>query len=299
LLYGGTALNLATTNEKSIMTSRTQKGFWAIGLVVVLFATLAAFVYLASEARITARYTLPSSIMRPSQAPDAVRRGAHLAMIYGCEDCHTASGAPAFTGQVLHIQPGLTLAAPNLRRFLKHRGPGLFDIALRRALTPGAQAVWDMPSNAYVYMRDQDIAALLAYFASLPVIGNEPSGMHFSFRARLAVLAGTLRPANPYGLGLVGPRQLGPAYDGGRYLAMMSCSGCHGADLDGKPGDAPDLRVIQVYDRPQFFALLRQGVVPRGRSAPVMAKLARRGFQAFKDYEINALYDYLKARAKP
>ncbi|MEL5849450.1 MAG: hypothetical protein U7M05_08825 [Candidatus Igneacidithiobacillus chanchocoensis] len=281
------------------MTERTQRGFLVLGLVVALVATLAAFVYLASEARITARYTLPSSIMRPASTPGAVQRGAHLAMIYGCEDCHTAPGNPAFTGNMLHVQPGLTLAAPNLRRFLKHRGPGLFDIALRRALTPGAQAIWDMPSNAYVYMSDQDMAALLAYFSSLPVIGNAPSGMHFSFRARLAVLAGTLRPANPYGLGLIGPRELGPAYDGGRYLAMMSCSGCHGTDLDGKPNGAPDLRVIQAYDRPQFFALLRQGVVPRGRSAPVMAKLARRRFRALKDYEINALYDYLKARAEP
>lgn len=280
------------------MTDRTQRIVWAFGLGLALLATLAAFVYLASEARITARYTLPSSIMRPAKAPDAVRRGAHLAMIYGCEDCHTAPGAPAFTGNILHVRPGLTLAAPNLRRFLKARGPGLFDIALRRALTPDAQAVWDMPSNAYVYMSDQDIEALLAYFASLPVIGPHPKGMTFSFRARLAVLAGTLRPANPYGLGRRGPRELGPAYDGGRYLAMMSCSGCHGADLDGKPERAPDLRIIQNYDRPQFFALLRQGVAPAGRNAPAMAKLAKRRFRAFRDYEINALYDYLKARAR-
>ena len=281
------------------MTDRTQKAFLAIGLALALLATLAAFVYLASEARITARYTLPSSIMRPAKAPDAVRRGAHLAMIYGCEDCHTAQGAPAFTGSTLHVRPGLTLAAPNLRRFLNDHGPGLFDIALRRALTPGAQAIWDMPSNAYVYMSDHDIEALLAYFASLPVIGPQPSGMTFNFRARLAVLAGTLRPANPYGLGRRGPRELGPAYDGGRYLAMMSCSGCHGADLDGRPDHVPDLRVIQAYDRPQFFALLRQGMVPVGRDAPVMVKLAKRRFRAFRDYEINALYDYLKARAKP
>ncbi|MDE2463192.1 MAG: hypothetical protein KGO02_05720, partial [Alphaproteobacteria bacterium] len=267
--------------------------------IVALLATLAAFVYLASEARITERYTLPSSIMRPAKGPQAVRRGAHLAMIYGCRDCHTAPAGQAFTGNMLHVSPGLTLAAPNLRRFLKRRGPGLFDIALRRALTPNAQAIWDMPSNAYVYMSDSDIEALLAYFGSLPVIGPAPSGRRFSFRARLAVLAGTLRPANPYGLGRRGPREVGPAYNGGRYLAMMSCSGCHGAYLDGKPGGAPDLRVISVYDRAQFFALLRQGTVPAGRYAPVMAKLAERRFRAFKDYEINAIYDYLTARAQP
>ena len=296
--YGLDALNLCVANDENIMTDRTRRGFWAIGLVLALLAALAAFVYLVSEAHITARYTLPSSIMRPAKAPGAVRRGAHLAMIYGCADCHTARGRPAFTGNTLHVRPGLTLAAANLRRFLKDRGPGLFDIALRRALTPGALAIWDMPSNAYVYMSDQDIEALLAYFASLPVIGPRPSGMSFSFRARLAVLAGTLRPANPYDLGRRGPRELGPAYDGGRYLAMMSCSGCHGADLDGKPDHAPDLRIIRAYDRSQFFALLRQGVVPAGREAPVMAKLAKRRFQAFRDYEINALYDYLKARAQ-
>ena len=52
------------------------------------------------------------------------------------------------------------------------------------------------------------------------------------------------------------------------------------------------------YSRTQFFALLHGGKTASGRRAPEMGRLAGARFSAFKDYEVDALYAYLTARAE-
>ena len=89
---------------------------------------------------------------------------------------------------------------------------------------------------------------------------------------------------------------MGPRYDGGRYLARVACAECHGTDFKGQ-GYAPDLNILARYSRPAFFDLLRGGAGVNGRFLPVMHHLAPIRFHAFADYEIMALYDYLAARA--
>ena len=205
--------------------------------------------------------------------------------------------APMRTGRMRQVAPGLAVAAPNLRRFVAVNSDADFDRAVRHGLAPSARALWDMPSGSYIYMRDNDLAAILGWLQSLPVTGPAWAAPAFSFRGRLAVLAGTLSPVDPYDLGRHPPRDTGPRYDGGRYLAAMACSSCHGTDLKGA-GGAPDLAVAASYDRGRFFALMRRGWVPPGRHAPVMAGLAAKRFAVFKDYEIDALYAYLVERAR-
>jgi hypothetical protein len=89
---------------------------------------------------------------------------------------------------------------------------------------------------------------------------------------------------------------MGPRYDGGRYLARIACSECHGTDLSGTTG-APDLIRVAAYSRPAFFNLLRRGWGAHGRAVPTMRRLAQTRFHGFADYEILALFDYLSARA--
>jgi cytochrome c553 len=265
----------------------------AAGLVAALAALVPGIIYLRSEALVVRRYTLPSSVIEAAKTDEERRWGKHVAMVYGCSDCHGA----AMTGRMEMIPPGLTLAAPNLRRFAASYPDGDFDWAVRRGLSPSARALWVMPSASYVYMRDTDLADILGWLRTLPVKGPDWPEPQFSFRARLAILAGGLKPVDPYDLGRSPPRDVGPRYDGGRYLAAMACSSCHGTDLKGS-GRAPDLSVVSAYSRLRFFALMRHGQVPAGRHAPRMALLSRTRFSEFKDYEIDALYAYLTERAR-
>jgi cytochrome c553 len=265
------------------------------GLVgAVAFAALSiAAIYLVSEAMIVRRYTLPSSIVRATVTRQSIAWGRHVATIFGCRDCHGA----ALTGRMIYRAPGLYIAAPNLRRFAAEHSDGEFDFAVRHGLAPSARALWVMPSQAYVYMRDSDLISILAYLRGKPPMGVHWPVPDFSFPARLAVLTGRLVPVDPYDLGRHPPRSVGPRYDGGRYLAAMACSSCHGTDLTGK-GDAPDLKVTANYSRSAFFALMYGGHVLSGHHAPEMARLAAARFHAFKDYETDALYAYLIQRAR-
>jgi cytochrome c553 len=272
----------------------TLKRIAIAGATLVALAILGWLgVYLASEALIVRRYTLPSSIVEASTRPAALERGARLATVFGCRDCHGAD----LTGRMMQAQPGLAIAAPSLVRFAARHSDADFDRAVRRGLTPSARAIWVMPSGAYVYMRDADLAAIIGYLRAQPVRGPVWPEPRFSMRARLAVLAGRLAPVDPYDLGRHPPLDAGPRYDGGRYLAAMACSGCHATDLTGTSA-APDLKVAARYSRTQFFALMRTGEVPRDHLAPRMARLARTRFNVLKDYEIDALYAYLVARVK-
>ncbi len=263
----------------------------AAGLVAGLVFFVSAAVYLASEAMLVRRFTLPSSIIHAATQPADIAWGEHLSTIFGCRDCHGAH----LRGRLMSISPGLMIAAPNLRRFAASATDADFDRAVRHGLAPSARALWVMPSAAYVYMRDSDLADIVGYIRSLPPAGPAWLEPHFSLQARLAVLTGKLSPVDPYDLGRYPPLNVGPHWDGGRYLAAMACSSCHATDLTGS-GTAPDLKIVASYSRSQFFALVRTGQAPARHHAPAMAQLAKTRFSAFKDYEIDALYSYLVER---
>lgn len=274
------------------------KWMWAVaGAVFALGLFAVAAIYLGSEALIVRRYTLPSSIVHAAAAPADLAWGRHVATIYGCADCHGAD----LSGRMMTVPPGLRVEAPSLRSFAAERSDADFDRAVRHGLAPSARALWVMPSQAYVYMRDSDLADIIGYLrAHPPARADAPPAEttpDFSFAARFAVLDGSLAPVNPYDLGRHPPRDVGPRYDGGRYLAAMACSSCHGTDLGGTAA-APDLGIAAKYSRIQFFELMHSGRTASGRPAPEMERLAGTRFDAFRDYEIDALYAYLVQRAR-
>ena len=275
------------------MTGPRTRGLTGLAIALAMAALVPVAVYLASEALIVRRYTVPSSIIHARVTPRTVAWGRHVATIFGCRDCH----GDDLTGRMIYRAPGLFIAAPNLTRFAAENSDAQFDFAVRQGLAPSARALWVMPSAAYVYMRDTDLTAIIAALRARPAKGRVWPKPDFSFPARVAVLMGKLAPVDPYDLGRHPPRSVGPRYDGGRYLAAMACSSCHGTDLTGK-GAAPDLKVTAAYSRSQFFALMYAGRALPGHHAPEMARLAAARFHAFKDYETSALYAYLVQRAR-
>jgi cytochrome c553 len=249
------------------------------------------YVYLASEAVIERRYTLPSSLIKASEGADAIAHGKRFMTIAGCFGCH----GDALTGRVLHPAPDFTIESGSLRALGATYTDGDFERAIRRGLTPDARAVWVMPSASYAYMHEDDVEDVIAYIRSLPAAGAPAPKPHFDFRARRAILDGTLVPASPNADQILTPPDEGPQFDGGRYLAMTACSACHGGDLSGS-ADAPDLDVAASYTREQFFDLMRRGWSRDGRPLKVMHALAKSRFHILFDYEIDALYKYLVAR---
>jgi cytochrome c553 len=265
---------------------------------VVLAAALAlwwaqpVYVWLASEAVIGQRYTLPRSLVHADSTPEALARGARLVRLAGCTGCHGVDLA----GKRLH-EP-FAIYASNLRALTPVYADEDFDRAIRRGLRPDASSLWVMPSQAYVYVRDADIAAILGYLRVLPPRGRITPPPSFSPAERSAIVRGDLQPVADLALTQMPAISLGPHYDGGRYIAMLACGVCHGGELSGSPdGLAPDLNVIVRYTRPAFFNLLHKGGGAHGRRLRTMGPLAKQRFHILQDWEIDPLYAYLTARA--
>jgi cytochrome c553 len=144
-------------------------------------------------------------------------------------------------------------------------------------------------------MRDKDVEAIISYIRAQPADRANPHKLKFDWNARKAIVAGRLVPMTPKADEILSPADLGPRFDGGRYLASISCAQCHGGDLTGS-GYAPDLNIAAKYTRTQFFQLLYDGRSRGGKWIPTMSPLARARFRYFHDYEVNAIYDYLIAR---
>jgi len=263
----------------------------AAGVAAAAWLLSLFYIYLASEAVIERRYTLPSSLIHASTDPEAIKRGKHWMIVSGCFGCH----GDDLGGRLVRINPYLPIWSGDLTAFAARNTDGDLERAIRHGLTPDAKPMWVMPSDTFAYMRDNDVEDVISYIRAQPAHDVPLRKTRFDWAARKAIVAGKLVPKSPKADEILNPADEGPRYDGGRYLASISCAQCHGGDLTGS-GYAPDLNIAAKYTRTQFFQLLYQGRSRAGKWIPVMSPLARARFRYFHDYEVNALYDYLIAR---
>jgi cytochrome c553 len=273
------------------MNPWVRRGGAALLLALAIWLAIPTYTWLAADAVIERRYSLPRSLVLADRSPEAIARGARLVVLTGCTGCHGKNLA----GKELQ-EPGFTIAASNLRALTETYADEDFDRALRRGLRPDASSLWLMPSQSYVYMHDADVAAILGYLRALGQKGTITPPTDFPFAARKLIAGGKLQPVAPLAMTQMPAISLGPHYDGGRYLAMIACGSCHGGDLTGSEA-APDLDVVRRYTRVQFYQLMRRGWSNDGRRLRTMAPLARARFHNFADWEIDPLYAYLRARA--
>jgi mono/diheme cytochrome c family protein len=266
-----------------------KSGGAALLPALAIWLAIPAYTWLAADAVIERRYSLPRSLVQADRSPEAIARGARLVVLTGCTGCHGKDLA----GKSL-ADPGFTIAASNLRALTKTYADEDFDRAIRRGLRPDASSLWVMPSQSYVYMHDSDVAAILGYLRALGPKGSISPPPDFPFAARKRIASGELQPVAPLAMTQMPALSLGPHYDGGRYLAMIACGSCHGGDLTGSE-IASDLNIVRRYTRTQFFQLMRRGWSNDGRRLKTMPPLARARFHRLADWQIDALYAYLMA----
>src|ERR1051325_6765514 len=146
---------------------------WLIGGGVAVVVALLAFVYgppayvwLLSEAILDRRYTLPRSLVVADSTPSAIHRGARLATLSGCTGCHGTD----LLGR--RLREPIAIRAGNLRALMPKYSDEDLDRAIRRGLRPDASSLWAVPSEAYLYVRDVDVAAILGYLRALKPEGR-------------------------------------------------------------------------------------------------------------------------------
>lgn len=259
-----------------------------------------AVVHGASEWRLR-EYTSPPAFVHEIRADVASRnQGEHIARTRGCHSCHGDnlegkdwSAEWPHQGRILAI---------NLARYAREASPAVLERAIRHGIGRDGRALYSMPSYNFRHLSDDDLAALIAYLRQHPVFPDTLGVPYHSLEVRWAlafgdeVHAAELVTEVPPMLTSVAAD--GPEIAGGEYLAMTSCTECHGFDLRGGGPVAertPDLALVAAYTRDEFGTLLRTGVSRDGRSElRLMSRTARNRFVHFTEREVDRLYAFLR-----
>jgi mono/diheme cytochrome c family protein len=232
--------------------------------------------------------------------PAFVAHGERLAHVLGCAGCHGPrfEGGPIEQGQPLDGR----LYASNLTLAVPQDSDAVLDEIIRRGVHPRRTNLWAMPSQIFQRLSDPDFKALLAYLRTLRPTGKPVPEPQLDAIDRRRIAAGEERPAAALlaEYNAMQPVDLGPQFAFGRYIASVTCAGCHGSALGGDPArKAPDLVVASGYSRAEYEALMTKGVATGNRKLdPMMFYAARGRFSHLTPHERGALYDYLVERAR-
>lgn len=246
------------------------------------------------------QFDRPAAQGQPARQ-DTFRHGERLASVLGCRGCHGKD----LTGHIWEDDPKIAvLWTSNLTREL----PAYSDAALERALRAGVRhdgtPLWTMPSELFSHLSTPDMAALIAWLRTVPPKGEAHPRIRIGPGGKEMIARGEIKPTPIW---VRESRRLAPArlngrHDWARYMIRATCAECHGMELKGDPPTekerSPDLILASTYSRDEFRHLMRTGEPTGGRKLKLMDEVARGRFVHLTNREVDAIYDYLKARAE-
>lgn len=274
--------------------------------VIVIIASLLVFVGIT---RVHKHYDIqPAAITLPTdQASLAV--GEKWADTL-CSNCHRQD----YGGQALIDEEsiGIYIASPNLTS-----GKGGIGAvyttedwvgALRHGIRPDGTPLLGMPSNAFYYMSDEDLGALIAYLKTVPPVDNV---LDESFLTPASYILSSLgffgnfisAESIPHDIRPPMPEP-GVTAEYGLYLVRVGdCSNCHGAALSGGQGPVPDSPpgpnltpggTLAGWTPEEFISTIRTGVTPYGRELNP-DYMPWNEYQNLSDDELTAILLYLQS----
>ena len=247
-----------------------------LSLAVVLIAVL----YFTGQARFRQQFEdVRAEVIPIRTSPEALAVGEKWAETL-CTNCHAPdlSGRPLIEDDNIGVigSPNLTGGAGGVGAFYTNLD---WVRALRHGVAPDSTPLMGMPSDAFYFMSDADLGALIAYLKSVPPVDNDVSATRLKPLAYIMVSIGAFgdvfpaehiqhdeRPEIP---------DPGDLVSYGQYLVRVGdCANCHGSNLSGGespvPGSplAPNITpggTIAFWTPEEFIATIRTGETPYGR----------------------------------
>jgi mono/diheme cytochrome c family protein len=270
-------------------------------LVLVVAGTFALVTISKGEAKLAVVFPMDyDDVMIPSDSA-SVEMGRYLAESHGCQGCHS----PDYSGSIMADEAPFRFVPSNLTRGAGGVGSSFSDADWLRAIRHGVgqdgRGLVVMPSEAYYFMSDQEVGALIAYLKQVPPVDNELPKTEF--RALGKFIMGVSDDMKLAPDAMLGGKRLempekGPTAEWGEYRASVLCQVCHGQGLTGaQPPDpasppAPDLRIVKSWGVDGFISTIRNGVNPSGKS--IDAKfMPWEKVRHLDDTELQALYAYI------
>lgn len=273
---------------------------YALAALIVIVLGATGFTYATSERTVRRVHEVPAAAFAVPDDPAAVAEGRRLALIRGCYDgCH----GTAVEGGVFFEQPGLgRLVAPDLTRIAATHTDAELERVIRQGVRQNGRSTVGMPSSMFYHLTDEDLGAIIAFLRSLPPSNGPLTEIRLGPLARIGVVLKKYEPqvamidrsiARPTAAALADPLVHG------RYLALTSCTECHGLDLRGSPdGSTPPVAIAATYSAEEFVRLMRTGTARGDRELRLMSEVARGRFAHFTDPEISALHTWLGTLAR-
>lgn len=279
--------------------SRSGHRLIAALLAIPVFAALAAAaVYAVSEWRLRDVERAAGFALPITADVTTIERGRHLAETRGCAGCHGERLEGYDFGP--HFAPVEHAVAPNLAAHARAHDAATLEAAIRQGIGADGRALWVMPSYNFARLNDDDVAALIAFLRSVPVMETKLPEPSLGWTVRWQIVTGQEMHMVDW-VADVPPLRTDadaePALARGEYLAMTTCNECHGLDLRGAvfPGDVtPDLAIASAYPEEDFRRLMRTGVGIASRGdLGLMSEVAKERFAHFTEREITDLRSYL------
>jgi mono/diheme cytochrome c family protein len=280
----------------AIPLRRVSRAFGALLGGLAALAVLAVLVlYVLGERILNRERDVPVvSIQVPVDA-DSIAEGERLATVAGCRGCHR----PDLSGNVF-FDGGLLLGravATNLSVVAASYSDEQLAATVRYGVRPGGRGMLGMPSAMYYHYTDEDLGAIIAYIRSMPPVEKTLPSTRIGPLTRWALVTGEFESDADI-VARLEPRDEAPDRSNpiarGRYIAMTTCSECHGNDLKGQHG-TPDLVISSAYTGEQFRHFMRTGEALGKRELRLMSNVARDRFSHLSSDEIEALHLFLRS----
>lgn len=257
-----------------------------------------AWIWVASERYLADVAPGPAFKTPISADPAAIERGRHIARTRGCIGCH---GRQLEGHSFADEWPEVGVAvAPNLAKFSRQHEAAVLEAAIRQGVGHGGKALWSMPAYNFVNLSDADVAAVISFLRSVPVVEADLPEPSLSWGVRIQMARGTAQHMADWA-DAVSPLVLGPDADPqlrrGEYIAKTTCNECHGFDLRGWPdmSGTPDLAILGGYSDEQFRTLMQHGEGIGGRTdLGLMTQVAQGRFAYFTEDELTDLLTFLR-----
>ena len=267
---------------------------------IAAFALLGtAIVYVVIGSDLSRTFDVPLTEVAVPGDHASTAEGQRLARTRGCfNGCH---GDTVTGGVFFEVPDGTIMVAPDLAAVAKKYSAAELERIIRHGVRPdGTSVLIPMPSQMFYNLSDEDVASIIGFLQSQTPRDDPLPETYFGPLARLLLLlfkqdTDTILAAESISHDLARlDSSTGNPEEFGRYIAMTSCSECHGQDLRGWPDDnTPPLAIVAAYSLEDFTILLRTGTPIGGRELDLMAEVATSRFSHFTASEVAALHSFL------
>lgn len=276
------------------------------GLIGVLVVGM-VLVYAESTRRLKKVYSFNDPPLAIPSDSASVAKGKHFVEAIGkCAACHGDNLAGKVTADDFLIG---RLYSANLTRGNGGIGSTYTDADYVRAIRHGVRRdgrpLAAMPTDAFYYINDADLANSIAYLKTIPAVDAVIPARRIGPLARTLDLLTDFPLLAAENVPLSGPRPavvpVGATREYGDYLATAgACKSCHLADLAGgvpieKNVFSANLtpRAIGKWTEADFGRALRDGIRPGGRVLSAVMPWPYTRFMT--DDEIHALWLYVQS----